>query len=84
MDSETQPTAQFPVLPETQPAQPPPSADKPRLIAPVWHTILIVVIVLANSLFTASSFATHRGEASTAAGRIGGYAFTIALEFFLL
>ena len=84
MDSETQPTAPSPVLTESQPILQPPSADKPQLIAPVWHTILILVIVLANSFFTASSFATHRGEASTAGGRIGGYAFTIALEFFLL
>ena len=84
MDSESQPTAPFPVPTEVQPVQQPPSADKPGLIAPVWHTILVVVIVLANSFFTAKALSAHQSEAFTTAGRIGGYVLTIALEFFLL
>jgi len=72
-----------PVIPTGAPHGPPTSPAK-NLLAPIWHTILIVVIVLANSYFTARSFASHVGEATTVKQRTWGYAFTIALELFIL
>ena len=55
-----------------------------KLIAPVWHTILIVVIMLVNSYFTAKLLATHQGSAvGGSAGRAWDYVVTIGFELFL-
>jgi membrane protease YdiL (CAAX protease family) len=61
------------------------SAEK-KLLAPVWHTALIVLAVLGNS-FVSAFFASKAMAASivpTEKGRIAQYVATICLEFFLL
>jgi uncharacterized protein len=79
MQIEPQPMAAPEALPE--PVVP---AEK-KLLAPVWHTILIVVIMLANSYLTAKLLAGHRGPAAGGSGtRTGEYLFTIGFELFLL
>lgn len=58
-----------------------------KLLAPVWHTILIVVVLLLNSYVTARFTAKlSPGELSsvTEKARIVQYSFTIAIEFVLL
>lgn len=65
------------------PPQPP---QKEKLLAPVWHTVVIVLLMLVNSAGTAW-VTSHSGAAATHATektRILQYSFTIALEFFLL
>jgi membrane protease YdiL (CAAX protease family) len=84
MPSESQPTLGT----EFSSGEPlPPPEDTKKLLAPVWHTVLIVVLVLANSFFTAwitshTSISTAKGISEK--GRIAQYAFTILLELFLL
>lgn len=68
------------------PAQPPASEEK-KLLAPIWHTALLVFVLLANSLGTAlitSRLAGQRTNALSDQQRIAQYVFTIAFEFFLL
>ncbi|MGE5324152.1 MAG: CPBP family intramembrane glutamic endopeptidase, partial [Actinomycetota bacterium] len=57
-----------------------------KLLAPVWHTALIVILVVGNSYFTAlvSSQKSQNPGAITEKLRIAQYAATILLEFFLL
>lgn len=62
------------------PAQP---AEK-QLLAPVWHTTVIAVIMLANSYWTAKLMASQRGNPGVGKTRIGDYVLTIGLELFLL
>jgi membrane protease YdiL (CAAX protease family) len=63
----------------------PTSPAEKNLLAPVWHTALIVVIMLGNSYLTARFMATQRGTHSGSAGpRTLDYLLTIGLEFFLL
>jgi membrane protease YdiL (CAAX protease family) len=70
------------------PAQPlAPAPEEKKLLAPVWHTVLIVLLLLGNSFVSAmlSSQVAARGSGSmTERARIAQYAFTIGLEFFLL
>ena len=74
---------------EPQPSTPETTPDlvvppEKKLIAPVWHTILIVVIMLGNSYFTAKGLAAHQGPAAGgSAGRTWAYVFTIGFELFL-
>jgi membrane protease YdiL (CAAX protease family) len=49
-------------------------------IAPAWHTILLLVVLIAFSLGNAQ--ATH--HATTSKGRIAGYLVTMAWEYILL
>ncbi|HEX8926073.1 MAG TPA: type II CAAX endopeptidase family protein [Terriglobales bacterium] len=67
MDSELT-VAQQPLTPER------------KGIAPAWHTILLLVVLIAFSLGNAS--ATH--HATTSKGRIAGYLLTMAWEYVLL
>lgn len=74
---------------EPQPL-PPPGVPEPiiapekKLIAPVWHTILIVVIMLVNSYLTAKALGAHRGPATGGTiARTWNYVFTIGFELFL-
>jgi membrane protease YdiL (CAAX protease family) len=62
-----------------------PAAEK-KLLAPVWHTLLVVVVVLVNSFFSAklSSQAISTSVVVTEKVRIIQYVATIFLEFFLL
>jgi membrane protease YdiL (CAAX protease family) len=74
---------------EPQPLTPDAASDlfvppEKRLIAPVWHTILIVVIMLGNSYLTAKVLVAHQGPATgSSAARTSGYLFTIGFELFL-
>lgn len=65
------------------PVEPP---EGKKLLAPVWHTVLIVIVVVGNSYFTAlvSSQSSQHPGAITEKLRLVQYAATIALEFFLL
>lgn len=64
----------------------PPEREK-KLWAPVWHTIVIIVILLGNSYLTAR-FMAHHGNGSSgqakAGSRTSDYVLTIILELFLL
>jgi len=62
------------------------AAEEKKLLAPVWHTVLIVVLLLLNSFFSArfAAQAVSDSAAVTEKGRIVQYAVTIVLEFFLL
>jgi len=60
---------------------------RPTLLAPVWHTVVIVVILLGNSFFTArllSGALEHGAVHSSHRARLLQYGSTIVLEFFLL
>jgi len=72
-----------------EPAPPPPlpeAAPSKKLLAPVWHTVLIVLLVVGNSFVTAF-FTSHKTQdlhSVTEKARIAQYIGTIVLEFFLL
>jgi membrane protease YdiL (CAAX protease family) len=75
---------------EPQPLTPPEVLPAPlapaekKLIAPVWHTVLIIVIMLTNSYLTAKLLAGRQGVAAGSPGaRTGNYLFTIGFELFL-
>lgn len=80
MQSEYEPT------PLTQPITAPPIVPEgKKLLAPVWHTILLVVILLGNSYLTARFMASNRETHQGRSGpRVGDYLLTIGLELFLL
>src|ERR1051326_8577125 len=72
------------IIPIQAEAHPPPTnRNEPRLLAPVWHTIAMVVLMLANSYVTARIMARTGGRFS-AGSRMTQYGFTIVLELFLL
>jgi len=88
MQNESQPAPGVdPVLAEPLPPQSPqePPSSK-RLLAPIWHTVLIVLLVVGNSFVTAhfTSNKTQDLHAVTEKARIAQYVGTIVLEFFLL
>jgi uncharacterized protein len=72
---------------EPVPAPPLPATEENKLLAPVWHTVLMVAVMLANSAF---SFLMSRQMTSARAGsmtdkaRVIEYVATIGLELFLL
>jgi len=66
-----------------QPFAGPPLVSERKLLAPVWHTIVFVLIVLLNSYSTAVSLPKVAAGASPR-GRIFGYVFTIGWELVLL
>ena len=63
-----------------------PGPIKSNLVAPIWHTIVVVALVLGNSLWTAwfTSQVGPKSVAVTENARIVQYAATIFLELFLL
>src|ERR1044071_2948889 len=61
-----------------------PEQERPKLLAPVWHTIGLVILMLANSYATARMMAQSRGSISGREGRIGQYILTMLVEFFTL
>jgi CAAX protease family protein len=88
MQNESQPApGADPVVAEPLPPQPSEqTVSSKKLLAPVWHTVLIVVLVVGNSFITAL-FTSHKTEdlhSVTEKARIAQYVGTIALEFFLL
>jgi len=86
MTTEPQPAPGFdpvsgqPLAPAAQPA-----LLEKRFLAPVWHTVAIVALLLANSFF--SAWASKAISSSTSVSekmRLVQYAATIVLELFLL
>ena len=64
-----------------------PVSDEKKLVAPIWHTIMIIVVLLGNSFVTAyvaSKVTVARGAAITDSERTVQYVFTIGFEFLLL
>lgn len=82
MDSESQSSLQPPLASEIPTVAQPPQPPESRLLAPIWHTILIVVIMLGNSYFTAKLLKVS--GAKVAESRTLDYVFTIGFELFLL
>ena len=66
-----------------QPAVQAPPANERRLVAPLWHTVLFIVVLLANSFFTARTL-PKVASGATGKQRIFEYAFTIGFEIVLL
>jgi uncharacterized protein len=89
MQNESQPALGLdPVTGQSFPAPPPPVAPPARnLLAPLWHTVLVVVILLGNSFVTAmftSHAKAHDLSSMTERSRLIQYGATILLEIFLL
>jgi len=66
-----------------QPVAENPAASERKLLAPLWHTILFIIILLGNSYFTASTL-PKVASGATAKQHMVEYAFTIGFEFVLL
>jgi len=62
-----------------QPVSTHPPADRPQLIAPVWHTALIVLIILVNSYYSSTRLAQGPQR-----GRIPLYVGTLVLQSVML
>jgi len=60
MSIEPQPTPEFSVT-VSEPVSPP-APDKPALIAPLWHTLLITALILGNSFLGSSKIAAVQGS----------------------
>jgi uncharacterized protein len=82
-----------PFSPAAGPLTHPPVSPEPeippqrKLLAPIWHTVLIVVIMLLNSYGSAKLASGAMGQdakAMTENMRVLQYVVTIILEFFLL
>lgn len=67
-----------------QPIAENPAASERKLLAPIWHTVVFIIILLGNSYFTASTLPKVTAGGATAKQRIFEYAFTIGFEFILL
>src|SRR5579864_8497123 len=61
MSNEPQPTPEFSVT-FTETIATSPSPEKPGLIAPLWHTLLIVALILANSFLGSSKLGAVHGS----------------------
>jgi uncharacterized protein len=71
-----------PVMATSDPVAGLPVSTERKLLAPIWHTVLLILIVVGNSYFTATNLPKAGGGSSKS--KILEYIFTIALEFFLL
>ncbi len=72
--------------PQQAPPQPPAQPEK-RLLAPAWHTLVLVTLMLINSFFTASYMSravSHAASGGPRNMRLLQYGLTIAFELFLL
>jgi len=87
MENEAQPFAGFdPAAGQSDfvsPAIEPPSK---KLLAPIWHTVLIIVIMLGNSFFTARVASKVMGGSHAVSGaeKYASYITSIGLELVLL
>jgi len=63
MSIEPQPTPEFSVT-VSEPIVAPPAPDKPALIAPLWHTLLVTALILGNSFLGSSKVGGVRGSNS--------------------
>jgi uncharacterized protein len=81
-DSQIHGDPQMPAVPSTGPNLSAGGAtlEKPSLIAPVWHTLLIVALILANSFAGSSKVGAVSGSAS----RIILYGGTFVTQFILI
>lgn len=75
--------------PGLEPAPAPPliPAEDKKLLAPLWHTVLMVLLVLGNSVVTflvSSRLTTRRAGSMTDRTRVIEYLASIALELFLV
>ena len=72
--------------PQPMPITPVPDNRAPdrQLVAPVWHTILLVALFLGNSYFSATHMPTAHDGAPSERVLILQYAITIGFELFLL
>lgn len=62
----------------------PVASPEKKLLGPIWHTVLIVTILLTESYVTASYMAAHRAsDLASSEPRVWDYLFTIAYELFL-
>lgn len=61
--NEPQPTPEFSVT-VTEPAVAAPAPDKPALIAPLWHTLLVTALILGNSFLGSSKVGAVHGSSS--------------------
>jgi len=65
MSIESQPTPEVSVTVSEPIAAPaPPAPDKPALIAPVWHTLLLTALILGNSYLASSKIGAVQGHGS--------------------
>jgi membrane protease YdiL (CAAX protease family) len=77
--NEPQPTSEVPsTVPETIVA--PSAPAKPPLIAPLWHTLLLTALILANSFLGSSKLGAVHGTSA----RILLYGGTIVTQFVLI
>jgi uncharacterized protein len=79
MPNEPQPTPEFSVT-VTEPIVAPPAPDKPALIAPLWHTLLVTALILGNSFLGSSKV----GAVSSSGSRILLYGGTFITQFVLI
>lgn len=77
--NDPQPTPEFSVI-VSDPAIAPPAPDKPALIAPLWHTLLIIALILANSFTGSTKMAAIHGSIA----RIMLYAGTFITQSILI
>lgn len=63
MPNEPQPTPEVSVT-VTEPTVAAPAPDKPALIAPLWHTLLITALILGNSFLASSKVGAAHGSGS--------------------
>jgi len=81
MSIEPQPTPEFSVT-VSEPTVAPPAQEKPALIAPVWHTLLITALILGNSYLASSKIGAVQGHGSRLL--LYGGTFITQLVLFLL
>ncbi|HKD82480.1 MAG TPA: type II CAAX endopeptidase family protein [Candidatus Angelobacter sp.] len=82
MSFDQQPTSQAP-FPVSTPSDSESTPPKPGLVAPWWHTVVFVIILVGNSYLTAISL-PKVASGSSAKVRALEYFFTIGWEFVLL
>jgi CAAX protease family protein len=82
MSIEPQPTPEFSVT-ASEPIAAPPAPDKPALIAPVWHTLLVTALLLANAFVGSTKIGAVHSQGSRLL-LYGGTFITELVLFFLV
>ena len=78
--NDPQPTSVAPLTVPEPAAAAVPAPEKPALIAPLWHTLLIVALILANSFLGSSKVGAVHGSVS----RIALYGGTFVTQLVLI
>ncbi len=68
-----------PVAPETSPTEPP-TATPPAPVAPAWHTVLFVIVIISFAALSART----QGQMIAHRGRVTVYLLTLAWEYLLV